>query len=162
CGSGPIGVPLGARVKPRPAKTGGRRKLLFLGAFPLSPAIAPDWASLWLATGKRLHYGQLPEARPGAVACGTRPAGARPAGSRLALKDLRGRWLLLVVTAGECDEACLRALYATRQARAMQGREQDRVLRVWLQPADASALARDVLALHPGLVAARANRNELA
>lgn len=44
----------------------------------------------------------------------------------------------------------------------MQGREQDRVLRVWLQPADASPPARDVLALHPGLVAARATRNELA
>ena len=36
------------------------------------------------------------------------------------------------VDAGACDAACEQKLYAMRQARLMQGREQDRVVRVWL------------------------------
>jgi len=131
--------------------------LLLLAAFAISPVIASYAAYYWFAPDKRVNYGELLETRPAPEIAGTLADG-----SRLAFTDLRGRWLLVVVTAGECDEACLRALYAIRQARTMQGREQDRVLRVMLQPADASALARDVLALHPGLVAVRADRNVLA
>jgi len=144
-------------VNPPTAKARGRRKLLLLAAFAISPVIASYAAYYWFAPDKRVNYGELLETRPVPEIVGTLADG-----SPFSLKDLRGRWLLVVVTTGECDEVCLRALYATRQARTIQGRDQDRVLRVWLQPADASPPARDVLALHPGLVAARANRSEVA
>jgi hypothetical protein len=144
-------------VSPAAAKAGGRRKLLLLAAFALSPVVVSYTAYYWFAPAKRANYGELLETRPAPEIAGTLADG-----SRFGLKDLRGRWLLLVVTGGECHEACMRALYATRQARTIQGREQDRVLRVWLQPADASPPAREVLALHPGLIAAHADRDELA
>jgi len=50
---------------------------------------------------------------------------------------------------------CQRKLYATRQARTIQGREQERVVRIWLQATDAPMLAPQLLAQHPGLVVAR-------
>ena len=39
---------------------------------------------------------------------------------------------------GDCDAACERMLYATRQARTMQGKEQDRIVRAWLVVGDAA------------------------
>ncbi|HXX86184.1 MAG TPA: hypothetical protein VEN29_19665 [Casimicrobiaceae bacterium] len=141
----------------RGTRAGGRRKLLLLAAFAISPVVASYAAYYWFAPAKRVNYGELLETRPVPEIAGTLADG-----SRFSLTDLRGRWLLLVVTSGECDEACLRALSATRQARTIQGREQDRVLRVWLRTANGSPPAREVLALHPGLVAAHADRDELA
>ena len=46
--------------------------------------------------------------------------------------SLQGRWIL--VTAGDagCDESCAKRLHLTRQVRTIQGRNQDRVGRVWL------------------------------
>jgi hypothetical protein len=52
-------------------------------------------------------------------------------------------------------------LYATRQARTMQGKERDRVVRVWLVVGDAAPSAT-LLAQHPGLVVARVPATALA
>ena len=52
---------------------------------------------------------------------------------------------MLVVAPAACDEACAKTLYATRQARTIQGKEMDRVVRVWLATGDGTpppALAR--------------------
>jgi cytochrome oxidase Cu insertion factor (SCO1/SenC/PrrC family) len=46
--------------------------------------------------------------------------------------DTRGRWLLVRVGSGRCDEACVKQLFFLRQVRLMQGREMDRVHRLWL------------------------------
>ena len=63
--------------------------------------------------------------------------------------------MLLFVDAAACDTRCERKLYATRQARTMQGPERERVVRVWLQPADAPAPATELLARHPGMIVLR-------
>jgi hypothetical protein len=42
----------------------------------------------------------------------------------------KGKWLLVQREAGACDAACSEALYATRQARTMLGRDKDRLVRV--------------------------------
>ena len=60
--------------------------------------------------------------------------------------------ILLIVDGVRCDETCERGLYATRQARTIQGREQDRVLRVLLQPTGAPPLSAELLAAHPGMI----------
>ena len=75
-------------------------------------------------------------------------------GAPFALSDLRGQWVLLIVTGADCTDACERALYATRQARTIQGREQDRVVRAWLRPTGAPAPATELRDPHPGLVIA--------
>lgn len=43
-----------------------------------------------------------------------------------------GRWVLLYVNTGACDEACEYALYTLRQSRLMLGKEMGRLLRVFL------------------------------
>jgi hypothetical protein len=56
-------------------------------------------------------------------------AGPTIDGKPFRLGGLRGHWLLAVAAPGACDAACAHALYATRRARTMQGREMDRVVR---------------------------------
>jgi hypothetical protein len=70
---------------------------------------------------------------------------------------LHGRWVLLVVSGGPCEKSCERALYATRQARTMQNREQDRVVRVLLQPSGAALPSPSLLTGHPGLAVVAAD-----
>jgi hypothetical protein len=62
--------------------------------------------------------------------------------------------VLLASAGGDCDAACGRKLYATRQARTMQGKAMDRVVRVWLV-ADEAAPPGALLAQHPDLVVIR-------
>jgi cytochrome oxidase Cu insertion factor (SCO1/SenC/PrrC family) len=53
-------------------------------------------------------------------------------GKQLTLADLRGKWLLLVIAGGKCDTRCQDRLFATRQYRAGQGVEAERIARVWV------------------------------
>ena len=69
---------------------------------------------------KQVNYGELLATQP-------------PADARL-LAEFKGRWVLVMSASGACDAPCRAALYATRQARTIQGREMDRIVRVWLVP----------------------------
>jgi len=60
--------------------------------------------------------------------------------------------VLLIARRGGCSDDCARALYATRQARTIQGREQDRVVRLLLQPLPAPAPPQELAAADPGLL----------
>jgi len=131
--------------------------LLLLALVALSPIVASYIAYYGFAPSRRVNYGELLDARPAPVIAGTYPDG-KP----FALEELRGRWVLLVVSGPDCDEACRHALHATRVARTIQGREQDRVVRAWLQPAAAPLPPAELLAGQPGLVAARAAPADLA
>jgi hypothetical protein len=53
-------------------------------------------------------------------------------GQPVALQSLRGQWLLVTVGAGTCDATCQNNLYFQRQLREMQGKDKDRIDRVWL------------------------------
>ncbi|MFT5959704.1 MAG: hypothetical protein ACI8WM_000006 [Burkholderiaceae bacterium] len=53
-------------------------------------------------------------------------------GTAMTLKDLEGKWIMLTVDGGACAEACSKKLYDIRQLRVAQGRERDRIERVWL------------------------------
>ena len=48
------------------------------------------------------------------------------------LSELRGKWILLQLDQAECAAACQAKLYGMRQVRLAQGREMERVERVWL------------------------------
>jgi hypothetical protein len=50
----------------------------------------------------------------------------------LRMKDLRGKWVMLMVNSGHCDEACQLKLYYMRQVRLVQNTEKHRVERLWL------------------------------
>ena len=134
---------------PAPRPGGGRRTLLLIAAVTFAPIVASYAIYYLFPRESRVNYGTLlPTAPVPAI------EGVGPDGSPVRLEDLRGRWVLLAVGAGDCDAACERKLYATRQARTMQGKERDRVVRAWLvvgAPPPPAAL----LAQHPGLVVVR-------
>ena len=138
------------------AKPGGRRTLLLIVAIGLAPIVASYAAYYWLTPSKRLNYGELLETAPAPVVAGT---GAD--GKAFSLTDLRGKWVLLIASRGGCADDCARTLYATRQARTIQGREQDRVVRLLLQPSAAPALPQELAAAHPGLAVVSIDRRAL-
>jgi len=113
----------------RPAKGSGRRTLILILLVGLAPLVASYTAYYFLRNDARTNYGTL---------LATAPAppleGARGDGAPFRIEDLRGKWVLVVVTGEGCDAACGRMLYATRQARTMQGAESERIARVWLAP----------------------------
>ena len=127
----------------------GRRTLILLAAIAIAP-IAASYAAFYLFRhDAQLNYGTLLPTAPAPVV-----DGSRQDGSAFRLADLRGRWVLVQTAEGGCAAGCERALYATRQARTMQGREQERITRVLLVP-EGVALPESLLAQHPGLVVAR-------
>jgi cytochrome oxidase Cu insertion factor (SCO1/SenC/PrrC family) len=122
---------------------------LLIVAIGLAPIIASYAAYYWFTPSRRVNYGELLKTAPAPIV-----AGRDADGKAFSLTELRGKWMLLVASRASCADDCVRALYATRQARTIQGREQDRVVRVLLQPLTAPMLAPDLAAAHPGLVVA--------
>lgn len=53
-------------------------------------------------------------------------------GSVFNLSRLKGKWVLAIIDSARCDEPCRRKLYSLRQVRLAQGRNMDRVERLWL------------------------------
>jgi hypothetical protein len=140
------------RGPPRPRLA--RNPLLWVALIALAPIVASYAVYYLFPRPPSANYGTL---LPTAPIEGV--AGTLPDGSRFRLDDLRGRWVLVALSGGDCDPGCERRLYATRQARTMQGKDQDRIVRVVLlaegtepRPGEASPA---LLAEHPGLVVAR-------
>jgi cytochrome oxidase Cu insertion factor (SCO1/SenC/PrrC family) len=132
-----------------------RLTLLLLAAVVLAPVIASYVAYYLFPREARANYGTLLAVPAPAL------AGARFDGTPFALADLRGRWVLLVATGKHCDSACERMLYATRQARTMQGREQDRIVRAIVLTGDEPPRP-ELVAQHAGLIIARADERTVA
>jgi cytochrome oxidase Cu insertion factor (SCO1/SenC/PrrC family) len=131
--------------------------LLLLALVCLAPIVTSYVTYYWFVPDKRVNYGELLPAGPA-----PRVTGVGTEGTPFALSDLRGQWVLLIVTDADCTEACRAALYATRQARTIQGREQDRVVRAWLRPSGAAAPPTELRDSQPGLVIASAAQADLA
>jgi len=73
--------------------------------------------SLNLAPGTSGNYGTLLRPQPVAL-----PAAG----------ELKGKWVLVQFDGGACDAGCERKLYFMRQVRRAQGKEMQRVARLWL------------------------------
>jgi len=48
------------------------------------------------------------------------------------LEALRGKWVLVTFDAAACDAACEKKLYFVRQVRRAQGKDAERIERLWL------------------------------
>ena len=120
----------------------GRVKLALLAAFFALP-VAAGWLiwSLDLAPGSAGNYGTL--LRPQPVALPADPA-------------LKGKWVLVQFDGGACSAACERKLYFMRQVRRAQGREMERVARLWLLTDGVPPAARLLQAIEGTVVAPRA------
>lgn len=132
-----------------------RRTLSLLALVCIAPVVASYAAYYWLRPAAHVNYGELLGAPPAPEISGIASDGAP-----VRLSGLRGRWVLLFADDAACAARCERKLYATRQARTMQGQERDRVVRVWLQAAAAPAPSAELLAQHPGMIVIRGDARQ--
>ena len=147
--------PSEATSAPPTASGGGARRastrtLWLIAAVCVAPVLASYAAYYLFPRERQVNYGEL---LPTALA--PMLAGVGGDGAAFKLDMLRGKWVLLSIGGAACDEACERGLYATRQARSMQGKDQDRIVRVLLLAGDAVP-GTAMLEQHPGLRVVRA------
>ena len=79
----------------------------------------------------RMNYGELIEPHPLAEF-----SVVRLDGQGVGLSDLKGKWTLIQVDGAECGDPCRDKLYKMRQVRLAQGKNMDRVQRMWLVTGD--------------------------
>lgn len=140
-----------------PATPGGGRRIIFLiAALSLAPIAAAFVVYQFFPRQPAVNYGTLLPTGPAPLL-----SGIRADGSPFRLDELRGRWVLLWSEAGTCGPACDKAAYATRQARTMQGKDQDRIVRALLLADDAPAPPA-LAAQHPDLIVVRVAASALA
>ena len=80
-------------------------------------------------------------------------------GGAFTLTNMRGAWVLLVADSANCDERCRTNLVYLRQVRLAQGKQSERIQRVWLLT-DGGKPPAELVAEHPGLHVVRARESE--
>lgn len=117
--------------------------LLFFGPLAIAILLYYGGSKQWRPPGSVAHGILLPQPR-------TLPVG-RVVLADGATADFSGKWSLLYVGRGDCDDACKEALYRTRQVRRALGKEMSRVQRFFIATVgspNTGFLATD----HPGLL----------
>jgi peroxiredoxin len=95
-----------------------------------APIIASYLAFYVIKPEKRNNYGGFIDARthpiPAALHTATLDGKPQP------LEAFKGKWVMLMAAPADCPDACQKQLFALRQLRTMQGKEMNRIERVWL------------------------------
>ena len=101
--------------------------MLAIAALCLAPFVAAMIAYYYWQPQGGMNYGELIPARP------LSDPPLRHLDQRVfRLSELRGKWILLQLDQADCAAVCQAKLYDMRQVRLAQGREMERVERVWL------------------------------
>ena len=104
-----------------------RSSLWLIGALCVLPVVASYFAYYVAPPRQHTNYGELMNAEP------LPDARMRLAdGTAFELKQLRGKWILLMTDSANCGEDCRRKLFTLRQLRLTQGKEMERIERAWL------------------------------
>jgi hypothetical protein len=138
---------------PRPKS---RLPLVMVALVCIAPVVASYLAFYFYPRDSRTNYGELLT-----TASAPAVAGTTLDGKPFTLADLKGQWVMLSAASGRCDALCGSTLYATRQARTIQGRERDRVTRLWLVTDDTRPSAT-LVAEHPDLAIVRVPADALS
>ena len=112
------------------ARKRGRRMLWFVLLVCAAPLIASYFTYYVIKPERRNNYGTLVDQRahPVPANLGTTTLDGRPQ----ALEQFKGKWVMLMTAPGACNDACQKQLFMMRQVRLMQGKEKERIERVWL------------------------------
>src|SRR5689334_12455666 len=102
-------------------------QLWLIAALCVMPVAASYLAYYLMTPTGRTNYGELLETTPL-----PRAHLKLTDGSPFELESLRGKWLLLMVDSGDCNDFCRRKLFNMRQLRLTQGKNMERIERVWL------------------------------
>jgi peroxiredoxin len=108
----------------------GRWKLLAVLAVCATPLLASYLTYFVIKPkGGETNYGALIDPRAHPI-----PAMASTSldGQPTTLAAYQGKWIMLMVGPSDCAQACQDQLFAMRQLRTMQGKEMERIERVWL------------------------------
>lgn len=111
--------------KPDPKKT--RRMLLLLGGISLAPFVGSLLLYFFWTPQTFTNYGELLPVTPL-----DQSVVAVKEGAPFRISELRGKWVLLMADSADCDDNCKAKLYLMRQIRLTQGKNQDRIERLWL------------------------------
>lgn len=143
------GVPPPAHQVDGASRRTAIRTLSLIAAVCLAPIVASYAIYYFAPLDRQVNYGTLLPTQPAPPL-----AGVGADGATLRLDALRGKWALLSIAGDTCDAACERGLYATRQARTMQGKDQDRIVRALVLTGGTLPDAQ-TFPEHPGLVVIR-------
>ena len=121
--------------------TTGRWKMLAVLAVCAGPIIASYITYYFIKPEGRTNYGALIDPRQYPIpAMASTTLDGKPQG----LDAYKGKWIMLKVGPSDCAQDCQDQLFAMRQLRTMQGKDADRIERVWLitdnQPLDTMLL----------------------
>jgi hypothetical protein len=109
-------------------KSAGRWKLFAVIGVCAAPLIISYLTYYVIQPQSRTNYGALLDPRTYPMpALGASTLDGKP----IALDAYKGKWIMLQVDGGDCAEPCRKKLYQMRQLRLTQGKEMDRVERVW-------------------------------
>lgn len=121
-----------------------------IGVLCAAPVIASYFAYYFARTDAHTNHGELLEPRPLPEVQLQLVDGAA-----FQLSRVKGKWVLLMVDAGGCDDFCQHKLLTLRQLRLSQGKDMARIERVWLISDDVTPSAATAGA-YPGTWLVRA------
>lgn len=107
----------------------GRLKLMVLLLVCAAPIIASYVTFYIIKPEGRTNYGAFIDQRAHPM---PKMTSTTLDGRPETLENYAGKWIMVKVGGGACAEACLKQLFAMRQLRTMQGKNMERVERVWL------------------------------
>lgn len=110
-------------------KVAGRWKLFAVLAVCASPMIASYFTYYVIQPGAKNNYGTLIDPRNYPMPSLNLQ---NSEGKSSELSALKGKWLMLQIDDASCADICQRKLLEMRQLRLVQGKEMDRIERVWL------------------------------
>lgn len=107
--------------------------LWLLLALTVAPVLASYLAYYFWPPSEHVNYGELLEPRPLPDA-----KFGLADGTPFYWHQLKGKWVLAIADSGRCDAYCQEKLVYMRQVRLAQGKETERIERVWLITDDAT------------------------
>ncbi|MGJ9420420.1 SCO family protein [Massilia sp. CMS3.1] len=140
------------------ARWHGRLKLMVLLLVCAAPIIASYVTYYIIKPEGRTNYGAFIDQRAHPMPTMT---STTLDGQPETLEKYAGKWIMVKVGGGACAEACLKQLFAMRQLRTMQGKNMERIERVWLIT-DKEPLDTMVIRQHDDVHMLRVPREQLS
>lgn len=82
-------------------------------------------------------------------------------GAPFDLRSLQGKWVLATADTAACPESCVRKLFTLRNSHASQGKNVDRLTRIWFVTDD-QPIAPEILEAYKGTIIVRADPAKIA
>lgn len=147
-----------------PTKSRSIAPLIWILIACLAPVVMALLAYYVPALGLRpdgnTNYGQLitpQRSLPPAAALGLKTLDGQP----FDLQSLKGKWVLTTADQGACPESCVTKLFILRNSHASQGKNVERLTRIWLVTDDVP-ISEQILEAYKGTIILRADPAKLA